>query len=62
MEFYLQRNSKVFVSVVLFKNKEKLISKMIESLLQSRLEVKLILIDNSPDNRLQKIELLKKYI
>jgi GT2 family glycosyltransferase len=62
MEFYLQRNSKVFVSVVLFKNKEKLISKMIESLLQSRLEVKLILIDNSPDNRLQKIELLNKDI
>ena len=42
-------------SIVLFKNKEKQLQKVINSFLKTRLEVKLYLVDNSPSDNLKKL-------
>ena len=58
----MSKKPNIYISIVLYKNKEEVLLKAINSLLHSRLEFKLFLIDNSPSKQLQKLELLDQKI
>ena len=58
----MSKKPNIYISIVLYKNKEEVLLKTINSLLQSRLELKIFLIDNSPSKKLQKLELLDQKI
>jgi GT2 family glycosyltransferase len=58
----MSKKPNIYISIVLYKNKEKALLKTINSLLHSSLEFKLFLLDNSPSKKLQKLELLDQKV
>ena len=54
--------TKISVSVVIYKNKISMLKKLFDSLLNTDLEIKIFVIDNSPNNEIEKMCKRKEFV